>query len=93
MPHDSPLLEFADSVSITFEFQKKDECNDTVTQVFSGDSLLCPVRAWAAIVRRIWNYPGASWDTPVSAVWRNDRIEHVTSKEMVVSLQAAVVSL
>lgn len=59
----------------------------------SGDVLLCPVRQWAAIVRRILKYPGANEDTPVSAVWRNDRIEHITSKEMINALQAAVVSV
>ena len=78
--HDSPDLEFADCVSITFEFQKKDERNDTVTQIYSEDDLLCPVRSWAAVVRRIRSYPGANDDTPVSAVWNNDRIKHITSK-------------
>ena len=90
LPHNSELIEFADSVSITFEFQKKDERNDTVNQIFSEDPLLCPVRSWAAVVRRIWSYPGASWETPVSAVWRNDRIEHITSGEVVNSIRAAV---
>ena len=51
LSHDDPLLEYAGSVSIAFEFQKKDERNDTVTQIFSGDFLLCPVRAWAAVAR------------------------------------------
>ena len=64
--HDSPDLEFADCVLITFEFQKKDERNDTVTQIYSEDDLLCPVRSWAAVVRRIRSYSGANDDTPVS---------------------------
>lgn len=93
LSHDSPLLEYADCVSDTFEFQKKDERNDTVTQLFSGDELLCPVRQTAAVVRRIWSYPGANWDTPISAVWRNDRIEHLSSKEMINALRAAVVAV
>ena len=90
LSHDNPRLEYADCVSITFEFQKKDERNDTVTQMASGDILLCPVRQWAAIVKRILGYPGADDDTPVSAVWRHGRIEHVTSKDMVNGLRAAV---
>ena len=90
LPHNSPFLEYADCVSITFEFQKKDERNDTVTQMASSDILLCPPRQWAAIVRRILSYPGANEDTPVSAVWRNDRIEHITSTEMVEALRAGV---
>jgi len=92
LAHNSPFLEFADCVSITFERQKKDERMDTITQLASGDAILCPVRRWAALVRRIRGYPGATDDTKVSAVWRNDRIEHVSSKELVGALRAAVVA-
>jgi hypothetical protein len=90
IPHDSPDLERAHAVSITFERQKKDERMDTVTQIASGDALLCPVRSWAAIVKRIKGYEGTTDDTPVSAVWRNGRIEHITSSAMTVALDAAV---
>jgi hypothetical protein len=51
--HNDPQLEFSDCISITFEMQKKDEKNDTVTQRASGDINMCPVRMAAAIVRRI----------------------------------------
>ena len=91
--HNNPWLEFADCVSITFDWQKKDERMDTVTQMFSKDLILCPVRQWAAIVRRIWGYAGASAETPVSAIWRHDRIEHITSAEMTNALRAAVISI
>lgn len=93
LEHGDPLLEYADCVSITFEFQKKDERNDTVTQICSYDELLCPVRQWASLVRRIRGYPGATADTSVSAVWRNDRIEYVASKELVNALRAAAVAV
>ena len=66
---------------------------DTVTQMASRDATMCPVRQEAALVRRIRGYPGATDDTPVSAVWRNDRIEHITSNEMVEALRAAVISI
>ncbi len=92
MSHDHPLLEYCDCVSITFEWQKKDERDDTVTQLTTGDPLLCP-RQWATLVSRIRSYPGATDDTPVSAVWRNGRIEHITSKEFVEALRAAVVAI
>ena len=93
MKHNDPNLHLADSVSLTFEWQKNDERMDTVTHMASGDAFLCPVRQWAAIVKRIWGYPGANDDTPVSAVWRYGRIEHISSKEMVAALQAAVVAV
>ena len=86
MNHANPLLEYADFVSLIFEWQKKEERMDTVTKMASRDTTLCPVRQEAALVRRMSSYPGASDDTPVSAVWRNDRIEHITSTEMIEAL-------
>ena len=93
MKQNDPFLEYADCVSITFDWQKKDERMDTVTQMFSNDMTLCPVRQWAALVRRALRYPGVNSETPVSAIWRNDRIEHITSAEMTKALRAAVVSI
>ena len=93
MELNSPFLEYADCVSITFDWQKKDERQDTVTQMHSKDLILCPVRQWAAIVRRILGYPGAALETPVSAIWRHDRIEHITSAEMTQALRSAVISI
>ena len=57
----------------------------------TGHSLLCPVRILASIVRRIRSYLGATDNTPIYAIWRNDRIKHITSKEIVDSLRSAVV--
>ena len=42
-----------------------------------------PVRSWAVVVKRIRSYPGTDDNTPVSAVWRNNRIKHITSKEII----------
>ena len=91
--HLDPQLEYADCVSKTFKWQKKDKRMDTVTQMASGNRSLCPIRLDAALVRRIRSYPGSSDNTPMSAVWRNDRIEHVTSEEMVEALREAVGAL
>ncbi len=70
--------------------QKKDEKNDTTTQMASGNISLCPVQAAAAIVRRIRSYPGANDDTAVSAFWKYDRINHITSKQILNALKDAV---
>eukprot|EP00957_Ditylum_brightwellii_P017074 1288086-Ditylum_brightwellii.AAC.1 len=43
-------------MSVTFEFQKSDERDDTVMQMASGDMLVCPVCQWAKITRQIWSY-------------------------------------
>jgi hypothetical protein len=77
------------NISIKFEKQKKDERDDTVTQWSTSHALLNPVRSWAAIVKRIRSYPGTDDNTPVSAVWRNNRIEHITSKEIIDAINAS----
>ncbi len=51
--HNDPSLEHAKCLNVTFEMQKKDEKNKATTQMESGDILLCPVQAAAAIVCRI----------------------------------------
>ena len=89
MHHSHLYLEYADCVSITFERQKKDERNDTVTQLASEHISLCPPRQCAALVEMIRKYPGATDDTPVSAVWRNNRMEHITSKQMTAAFRDA----
>ena len=62
-------LPFAATITVTFEFQKSDERNESVTMFRSCDPTLCPVRAWAAIVRRILSYPGANVDTLVNTIY------------------------
>jgi hypothetical protein len=91
--HDDKIVHLADCVSITFEMQKKDEKDDTVTQHRSDDELLCPVKIWVALVRRVRSYEGSDDDTPVSAVWRGGTLEHVSSKELTASLEAAIESI
>ena len=53
VPHDDLHLDLADTVTVTFEYQKRDLCDDAVTQSRSGGPLLCPVRAAAAIIQRL----------------------------------------
>ena len=88
--HSDPYLEDADCVSITFEWQKKDEINDMLTQLALEHIILCLVREWATLVKRIRKYPESTGGTPVSAVWENNKIEHVTSSEIVSDLRDAV---
>ncbi len=88
--HDHPELESAKCVSITFERQKKDEKMDTITQMASGDETLCPVRAAAAIVKRVKKYPGSSQQTPISTVLNHRIIKHITSDHVIDALRNAV---
>jgi len=54
------LSEKAVTVSITFEFQKKEVRNDTISHQLSGDKIgqgeMCPVKAAIAIISRIVEY-------------------------------------
>ena len=88
--HDDPELDLSDGVAITFEMQKKEEKNDTVHHKASNDEIMCPVKAAAALVRRIRSYPGTNDETEVSAVMSGSRIVHVTSKQVTGALRDAV---
>jgi hypothetical protein len=50
LPHDSPTLHLVDSISITFEFQKNNKQDVTITMHWTGDATMCPVIAWASII-------------------------------------------
>jgi hypothetical protein len=53
LPHSLPRLHLADTIAITFEYQKHDKRNDTVTQWRTGDSTYCLVVVSAAMVRQL----------------------------------------
>jgi len=53
LPHLLPRFHLADTIAITFEYQKRDKRNNTVTQWRSGDNIYCPVVVGAAVVRRL----------------------------------------
>jgi len=64
LPHSSPDLHLADSVSAYFDRQKRETRGDQVTQSRTGHPLLCPVVVAATVVRRL-EAMGASDDTQV----------------------------
>jgi hypothetical protein len=67
--HSAPGLAQSEAVSITFEKQKNDHLDETITMYRTADPLLCPVKAWAAIIQRILSYHNSTPDTPVNTVW------------------------
>jgi hypothetical protein len=90
LSHDHPQLKYANSIAITFKHQKKDEKTDTITLMASEDAILCPVRAEAAIVKRIKKYPGTTSNSPISMYSNNGIIDQVTSDHMINALRDAV---
>jgi len=77
----SALILFADTVSITFEFQKNTQKNITVTQPRSGKRIY-PVIIWAKIVRRVLSYKGTTLKTYVNAVMVGKKTHFVKASEM-----------
>ena len=83
--HDPCLPILAHSVTITFADQKNRHKSDSRTQHRSGDSQLCPIRRWAAVVQRIVatvpNYgpttPACAYSTPSGT--RFLTIDHIRS--------------
>ena len=77
----SPLLKYADSIAVTFEFQKNRQKNVTVSQPHSGKEI-CPVIIWAQIVQRILSYNESSEDTAVNAILIGKKISYIKSGEI-----------
>ena len=72
-------LILADTITVTFEFQKSDERHESVTMFRSGDPTLCPVRAYAAIVKRILSYPNTDYDTTINTIYVKGALQTITS--------------
>lgn len=88
VPHEHPELHLADSITITFFFHKNDERDATITQRRAFDPELCPVRIWAAIVKRILSYPGTGPKTTVNTYMEDGKLKEVTSKMILDRLRA-----
>jgi hypothetical protein len=81
LAHDDPNLMFADTVTITFEFQKNDQRDDSITQSRTGDPILCPVRAAAAVVQRMRASGLTKPDTPLySYTDDNGKLRHMETR-------------
>ena len=85
LKHNSPSLHLGDYVSITCERQKNDRKADTVTQWRTVGKLLCPVKIWASLIRRILSHKGTNENSSVSLAKHNNKIINVTG-EMIADL-------
>ena len=47
-----------------------------------GDTVLCPVRAWASIVRYILSYPGTTADPHVNTIFVDNKLSTISSATM-----------
>ena len=67
-PRNYPGAKF---VSITFEAQKNELKNATVTHQGAASSTLCPVRVWAAIIIRLLRHPATTDDTFINTLYND----------------------
>jgi hypothetical protein len=88
------------TVSITFEFQKREIRNDTISHQGSGDILgegeMCPVRAAVEIVKRIYSYgipEDETKDIQINFVKLGSLTYTIPSSVILVRLRAAVQTL
>ena len=88
--HTDANLALADTVTITFEFQKSEERHESVTMHRSGDPVLCPVRAWASIARQVLSYPGTDETSTVNTIFLNDKLSTISSATVRTKLRSAV---
>ena len=76
-----PDLTHANSVSITFEYQKHDKRNDRIMQHWTGDPFLCPICQWGAIIHCIHTYPGSCDNMPVNTILSSQKSTPADDKQ------------
>jgi len=87
IPHSSSQIKRADTVSISFEYQKCNEHNDIITQYRTDNYILCPVHQWASIITQIHNYPTATNKTTVNSFLSIEgKLVQITSNSFLLKL-------
>ena len=72
-------------LSISSFGRLRDRKAHTVTQWWTSDELLCRVKIWASLTRRILSYKGANKNSPISLVKHKSQIINIT-REMIADL-------
>jgi hypothetical protein len=87
--HSDKQLHKADTISITFEFQKKDTKNDTITQHKSTDTLLCPVKIWSRIIKCLIHQKETNQNTTVNTYYSEGKSYKITGSMLLNQLRRA----
>jgi len=93
-------LASAATVSITFEYQKKEARKDTISHQYSGDKLgrgeMCPVMAAVSLIKALYsyNYPFEKvQDLPINYLFLDGREYTIPSSLILMRIHQAVSSL
>ena len=91
IPHSTSQIMRSHTVSVSFEYQKHDECNDIITQYRTSNFILCPVHQWATIITQIHNYPPATDKTTVNSFLSiKGKLVQIASNAILLKLWAAM---
>jgi hypothetical protein len=72
---------------------ENDRKANTVTQWRTRDKLLCPVKIWASITRRILSFKGANKNSPVSLMKHKNSIINDTAEKIADLCRGGVVAI
>ena len=86
------LTELANSVQVTFEFQKNRTKFESIA-MRKIDGLTCPVKTWASIVQRVLSYPRGNKDSPVNLLRVGRQYRQITATEIRNTLRETVKTL
>jgi len=94
IPHSDPSIHLAETVSITFEFQKRDTKSDVITHYKTSDSLLCPIKIWSCIIKGITSNPLSSSTTTLYTFFSTEnKIHYFSGLELLSCLWMAAASI
>ena len=90
IPHSSPHLHKATSVSIDFGDQKSEIKDETVSQDANNKGELNPVVIWAKTIKRLRSYPGYRDSWEVFTFFDGSNFSKITPKEILSDLRSSV---
>ena len=98
LKHSDRRIFIADWVSITFEWQKNDERDETVSMhscKHYAQKDFDPVYVWATIITRVRAYPGKDLreDRKINSVYVKGKVKEITSFHVRTKLRAAVAAI
>ena len=90
VPHDSPFLHLAETVSVDFGLQKSKIRDETVSQDNNGKEELNPVILFANTIRRLRSYPGYSDKWELFTFYDGKTFSKIRSPEILIDIKCSV---